>query len=658
MTSKVTCVPMLNSTYIALSAKLAHGSARNALKSRNNRAFRFPSRFFISRRSINDTCNITSLPKEYESLYTLSAGGWPHSKPLEVINRDGNRLRLSHSRGPQNKPLLDDTMFQSLEKTVSKYGDQKAVSAPSEKVSWSYKQFKEKVESLALGLLALGVSKGDRIGAWLPNTSEWIMLQYATARIGAVLVCVNPAYRAHELVHAINLTGIKGLFFQATIRTSNYVELLRAAAPGIEKHAAGRIAVAEMPSLQFLVHLEASKEDIPRNFPSQSFQSILIEPTAESEGIFAKLPPVLNTEPTNLQFTSGTTGLPKGTTLTHHNIVNNGYFVGERLGMKSTDVLVAPTPMYHCFGCVMSNIASVTHGAHVVYPAPQFNAEATLRAVHDFKATLLYGVPTMFISERALPNFDSFNLTSLRGGIMSGSPCPEVTMKMVREEMYLRDITICYGMTETSPVSTQTTVDDPIWARVETVGTVQDHVQIKIVDPETQETMPVGQKGEICTKGYSVMKGYWGNDAATQSAVKDGWMYTGDLGTMDEHGYIRIVGRNKDMISRGGEKVYPREIEEFLYQHPSIQDVQIVGVPDDRLGEEIFAWIKLKRDAKPLTTADIAEFCKNKIAHYKVPRHVKCLEPGEDFPMTVSGKIQKFILRERSLHHLVSGDAL
>jgi fatty-acyl-CoA synthase len=610
------------------------------------------------RRYFAASSNLNEFPKEYHGLYQTKGWNWPYSLPLEVQNSDGNKLALSHVRGPVTKPLLEQTMFESLEATVSKHGDRYALSVPFQQVQWTYKEFLQKVDSLALGLLALGVVAGDRVGAWIPNTSEWITLQYATARIGAILVCVNPAYRSNELVHAVNLTGLKGIVFQGSLKSSNYVELLKAAAPDIEKHQPNKLRLSEMPSLRFLIHLEASQEAIPKQFPSQLYEDILIKPTAESYSVFARLPKILPTDATNLQFTSGTTGLPKGSTLTHRNIVNNGYFVGERLGMTESDILVTPVPMYHCFGCVMSNIASVTHGAHLVYPAPQFNAEATLQAVHDFKATLLHGVPTMFITERSLPNFERFNLTSLRSGIMAGSSCPEVTMNMVRDDMYLKDITICYGMTETSPVSTQTSADDPIWARVETVGKVQDHLQVKLIDPETKETVRLGESGEICTKGYSVMQGYWGNPAASASSIQDEWMHTGDIGTMDEFGYIRVVGRNKDMISRGGEKVYPREVEEFLYTHPSIQDVQIIGVPDQRLGEEIFAWIKLKRGAKPLSVGDIASFCQNKIAHYKVPRHVQCLEPGEDFPMTVSGKIQKFILRDRATKSLVSGEAL
>lgn len=564
-------------------------------------------------------------------------------------------------------------MFETLADTTKQYGDNKALTVPFQNVAWTYQKLQERVESLALGLLALGVEPGDRIGAWLPNLSEWLTLQYATARIGAILVCVNPAYRSSELRHAVNLVGLKGLFFQGQVKTSNYVELLLDTSPTLAKYKRSIDAtrkrqapfvlpepLPEMPSLRFLVNVSLQSESIPESFPSTLYDDILIPSTHETRREFDRLPRVLNTDPTNLQFTSGTTGLPKGTTLTHRNIVNNGFFVGERLGMKPTDTLVTPLPMYHCFGCVMSNIASITHGVHLVYPAPQFNAEATLKAVQDHKATMLHGVPTMFITERALPNFESFDLSTLRTGIMSGSACPEATIQMVREDLHLRDITICYGMTETSPVSTQTFGTDPIWARVETVGQVQDHVQVKIIGTEEEgyPTLEAGEPGEICTKGYSVMKGYWGNPKATEDAIHDEWMHTGDLGTMDENGYLRIIGRRKDMISRGGEKVYPREIEEFLYSHPDIQDVQIIGIPDKRLGEEIFAWVKLKSGREPLTLEALSAFCKNKIAHYKVPRHVQCLKPGEDFPMTVSGKIQKFILRDQAIAKLGIKDKL
>ena len=580
-----------------------------------------------------------------------------------MTDRDGRVRRLAHARGGNSVPLLKKTMFETLEDTTTKYGDRKALTVPFQHVSWTYQALKENVESLALGLLALGVEPGDRIGAWMPTSSEWLTLQYATARIGAILVCVNPAYRAFELAHAVNLVGLKGLFFQGMVKSSNYIELLYETSPTLKKYKRSLDATTkrqkafllpeslpEMPSLQFLINIGMQSESIPDTFPSTLYDDILIPSTPSSRQAFDKLPPVRFSDPANLQFTSGTTGLPKGTTLTHHNIVNNGFFVGERLGMTHEDTLVTPLPMYHCFGCVMSNIASVTHGAHLVYPAPQFNAEATLKAVQENKATILHGVPTMFITERALPNFNDFDLSTLRTGIMSGSTCPEATIQMVREDLNLRDITICYGMTETSPVSTQTFGSDPVWARVETVGQVQDHIQIKIVGTEEEgwPTLEVGEAGEICTKGYSVMSGYWGNEKATEKSVIDGWMHTGDIGTMDESGFLRIIGRNKDMISRGGEKVYPREIEEFLYAHPDIQDVQIIGVPDKRLGEEIFAWVKLKADRDPLTLESLSAYCRNKIAHYKVPRYLQVLKPDEDFPMTVSGKIQKFILRDRA----------
>lgn len=635
-------------------------------------------------------------PKDYETLFKPRTTAWPERTPLEVVDRDGKPRRLSHIRGGESRPLLEKTMYETLEDTVNQHGERRALSVPFQNVHWRYVELKEKVDSLALGLLRLGVKSGDRIGAWLPNLSEWITLQYATARIGAVLVCVNPAYRASELVHAVNLVGLTGLFFQGTIKSSNYVELLTAAAPSLSKikKSSGTFGsgapsrssssassglsqsnqksnthghqtsakkrsedpfllpheLEEMPTLRFLSNVSLESSNIPETFPSSLYDDLLVPLTEESVKEFEKLPKVLNTDPTNLQFTSGTTGLPKGTTLTHRNIVNNGFFVGERLGMTHEDVLVAPVPMYHCFGCVMSNIASVTHGSHLVYPAPNFSAEATLRAVNDYAATMLHGVPTMFISERALPNFDEFNLTSLRTGIMAGSSCPQATMNMVREQMHIPEITIAYGMTETSPVSAQTSRQDPVWARVETVGQVQDHLQLKVVGNEEEgwPTLDVGLCGEILTKGYSVMSGYWGNKEATENSIVDGWMHTGDLGTIDENGYVRVIGRNKDMISRGGEKVYPREVEEFLYQHPDIQDVQIVSVPDDRLGEEIFAWVKLKAGKKPISLQDLKKYCKDKIAHYKVPRHVQCLEHGEEFPMTVSGKIQKFILRDRA----------
>jgi fatty-acyl-CoA synthase len=630
-----------------------NGSNRN-VRSRSkvqNRVSICRRKFGTDVRYIPGSSTSYGWPKEYQEIYKPFSEKWPETTPLNVVNFEGSKISLSHVKGSVSKPLIHHTMISSLESTVSQYGDRKAISVPFQNISWTYAELLKRVDSLALGLLRLGVSKGDRIGVWLPNTNEWLTLQYATARIGAILVCVNPAYRANELAHSVNLIGLKGIFFQASIKTSNYIDLLKLAAPGIEKQKVNKIHVETMPSLRFLVHISSFSELVPDSFPSTLYDDILVTSTRESLQAFEKLPKMVNTEPTNIQFTSGTTGLPKGTTLTHLNIVNNGYFVGERLGMTPDDIVVTPVPMYHCFGCVMSNIASVTHGSHLIYPAPQFNPSATLKAVNDFKATMLHGVPTMFITERALPNFSDYDLSTLRSGIMAGSSCPEVTMNMVRNEMHLKDITICYGMTETSPVSIQTATDDPIWARVETVGRIHDHLEVKLINGEGQ-TVPTGQTGEILTKGYSIMQGYWGNDVATEKSVIDGWMHTGDLGTMDEQGYVRVIGRNKDMISRGGEKVYPREVEEFLYQHPSIQDVQIVGVPDSRLGEELFAWIKLKSGHSPLTVSDIAEFCRNKISHYKIPRYVECIAPEDDFPMTVSGKIQKFILRERSIKSL------
>ena len=588
-------------------------------------------------------------PSGYGRLYRPATDHWPELSPLEVLDAHGARHSISHVKGPVSQPLLSYTMFELLENAVKLHGDKLALSAPFQGVKWTYKELLDQVESLALGLvLRLGLSKGDRVGVWLPNTSEWLLLQFACARIGAILVCVNPAYRAHELQHAIDLVGAKALFFQASIKSSNYVDLLKSICPTLDTQKKGEVLMPQMTSLRYLVHIREQSELIPPTFPSMSFEEILVKPTKETREAFKDILPITNTEPTNVQFTSGTTGLPKGTTLTHRNIVNNGYFVGERLGMNPGDTLVTPVPMYHCFGCVMSNIAAISHGVQLVYPAPQFNAQATLKAVHDHKASILYGVPTMFITERALPNFAEYDLSSLRTGILAGSTCPEVTMNMVRDDMHMKDVTICYGMTETSPVSLQTARNDPVWARVETVGRVQDHLEVKLIDP-SGNTVPLGQSGEICTKGYSVMQGYWGNDQATKSSIVDGWMHTGDLGTMDTEGYVRIIGRNKDMISRGGEKVYPREVEEFLYQHPSIQDVQIVGVPDERLGEQLFAWVKLRTGKPALTADDIALFCKNEIAHYKIPKYVQCLAQGEEFPMTVSGKIQKFILKDKAV---------
>jgi len=536
-------------------------------------------------------------------------------------------VELAYARGEDNPPLLTETIGQTLARTTQAYGENLAlVDAPSGR-TWTYREFRTEVLALAAGLLRHGVGKGDRIGLWAPNRPEWVITQYATAEIGAILVNLNPAYRQNELDYALNQSGTSMVLAAERYKDSDYKGMLDAARP-------------TAPQLREVICFGTPEWDELLTHPSDD------ELAAVAQGASTLHPD----DPINIQYTSGTTGFPKGATLTHSNISNNGYLVGELLAYTESDRIAIPVPFYHCFGMVMGNLAATSHGAAMVIPSPTFDPEAALRAVADYRCTSLYGVPTMFIAELALLDHaepDQFDLSSLRTGIMAGSPCPEHVMRQVVERMHMGEVSICYGMTETSPVSCQTRVDDPLELRVGTVGRVGPHLEIKVIDPITGDTLPRGETGEFCTRGYSVMDGYWNEPEKTAEALDaDGWMHTGDLAVMDPNSYVRITGRIKDMVIRGGENIYPREIEEFLYTHPDILDAQVIGVPDERYGEELMAWVQLRDGVADLTADDIREFATGKIARHKIPRYVHVVK---EFPMTVTGKVRKVAMREESV---------
>jgi fatty-acyl-CoA synthase len=487
--------------------------------------------------------------------------------------------------------------------------------------------------------VALGLLPGERVGIWSPNNAEWVVTQFATAKAGLILVNINPAYRLTELEYALNKVGCRALITATAFKTSDYIDLLTTLAPELASARPGRLSLAKLPKLEIAIQIGASTAP-----GFIAFDSIYTMGAAAHRAHLAELAPKLQfDEPINIQFTSGTTGAPKGATLTHHNILNNGFFIGEAMKLTPQDKLCIPVPLYHCFGMVLGNLACTTHGTAMVYPGEGFDPLATLQTVADERCTGLHGVPTMFIAQLEHPEFANFDLSSLRTGIMAGAPCPIEVMRRCMSQMHLSEITIAYGMTETSPVSTQTTTDDPVARRTSTVGRVHPHVEVKIIDAEGR-IVPPGTPGELSTRGYSVMLGYWDDPERTGQAIDAArWMHTGDLATMDDEGYVNIVGRIKDMVIRGGENIYPREIEEFLYRHPKIQDVQVFGIPDPRFGEELCAWIKI-RAGESLTPDEVREFCRDQIAHYKVPRHIRFVD---EFPMTVTGKMQKFIMREQ-----------
>ena len=535
-------------------------------------------------------------------------------------------MTSSYASGISATPLLGDTIGANLDRTIARFGDRDALVDCATGRRWTYAQFGTDVDTIALGLLDLGVDKGDRVGIWAPNCPEWTLLQYASAKIGAILVNVNPAYRSHEVGYALRQSGCRLLVSAESFKTSDYVGMLKEVRE-------------DLPDLEGVIYLGSDQWDTLAEHGDSIPMHRLHEREAE----------LSFDDPINIQYTSGTTGYPKGATLSHHNILNNGFFVGELCNYTEQDRVCIPVPFYHCFGMVMGNLGATTHGACMVIPAPGFDPALTLQAVQDERCTSLYGVPTMFIAELGVPDFAAYDLSSLRTGIMAGSPCPVEVMKRVIDEMGAREITICYGMTETSPVSTQTRGDDDLERRTATVGTVHPHVEVCVVDPVSGLPVPCGETGELCTRGYSVMLGYWNDEERTRESIdRAGWMHTGDLATMDADGYVSIVGRIKDMVIRGGENVYPREIEEFLYTHPAVADVQVIGVPDARYGEELCAWITIRPGAT-LDEATVQAYCRERLAHFKVPRYVLFVE---EFPMTVTGKVQKFKMREESTRRL------
>jgi fatty-acyl-CoA synthase len=540
-------------------------------------------------------------------------------------------MALAQDAGPKDVPLLHETIGDNLARTVARYPDREALVVPYQEVRLTYAEFAVEVDRVARGLLALGVTQGDRIGIWSPNNAEWVLVQYATARIGAILVNINPAYRTSELEYALNQSECRLLISAPKFLSSDYRKMVNEVAPAV-------------PALERTLYLESEDWD-------QLLAGADSVPQADLEAAAAALNP---DDPINIQYTSGTTGFPKGATLSHVNILNNGFFTGEMCRYTPEDRVCVPVPFYHCFGMVLGNLACTTHGATIVVPGARFLPDEVLKTVSDERCTSLYGVPTMFIAALEHPDVAKSDLSHLRTGIMAGSPCPVEVMKRVISEFNMTDVTIAYGMTETSPVSTQTAPDDDIERRVATVGRIHPHVEVKIVDPESGRTLERGESGELCTAGYSVMLGYWNDPDRTAEAIDaGGWMHTGDLATMDAAGYVNIVGRIKDMIIRGGENVYPREIEEFLYTHPDVVDAQVIGVPDLKFGEEIMAWVKL-RDGSELTDGELTEFCKGKIAHFKVPRYFRFVP---EFPMTVTGKVQKFRMRELAIDDLGLADA-
>jgi fatty-acyl-CoA synthase len=534
---------------------------------------------------------------------------------------------LSYSSGESATPLLGDTIGGNFDVTVAQFADREALVDRPAGRRWTYAELAADVEALALGLLAMGIGKGDRVGIWAPNCAEWTLTQYATAKIGAILVNINPAYRTRELEFVLNQSGTRLLVAAERLKSSDYVAMIAEVRPrcaGLE-----HVVIIGSPDWQALL-------DRGRQLERSVLDRIVLD----------------TDDPINIQYTSGTTGFPKGATLSHHNILNNGFFVGELCHYTQADRICIPVPFYHCFGMVMGNLAATSHGSCMVIPAPSFDPVATLEAVQAERCTSLYGVPTMFIAELSAPGFADYDLSSLRTGIMAGSPCPVEVMKQVMSRMSMPEVSICYGMTETSPVSTQTRSDDSLDRRVSTVGRVGPHLEVKVIDPATGLTVPRGTPGELCTRGYSVMVGYWEQPDKTAEAVDTArWMHTGDLAVMDEDGYLAITGRIKDMVIRGGENIYPREIEEFLYTHPDILDAQVIGVPDAVYGEELMAWIRLRPGAEPLTAESLRAFCSGQLAHYKIPRYVHLVE---EFPMTVTGKVRKVEMRERSVEILGS----
>jgi fatty-acyl-CoA synthase len=553
-------------------------------------------------------------------------------------------LAQSYVHGASEKPLIGETIGALLDRIALSAPDAPALVARHQAIRWTYRELRERADDFAAGLIALGLEPGERIGIWSPNNSEWVLTQFATAKAGLILVNINPAYRVHELEYVLNKVGCRALILSPGFKGNDYIASLRELAPELDGATPGRLKASRLPHLEIVIRLGAEKTAGALNFADVAGPAS----EAQREALAAREKTLQFDDPINIQFTSGTTGAPKGATLTHHNILNNGYFIGEAMRLTQADRLCIPVPYYHCFGMVLGNLACVTHGACMVSPSEGFEPLATLQAVAEERCTGLHGVPTMFIAILGHPDFERFDLTSLRTGIMAGSPCPVEVMRNVVARMHMSEVTIAYGMTETSPVSFQSACDDPQERRVSTVGRIHPHIEVKIVDTDGR-IVPPGVPGELLTRGYSVMRGYWGDPEGTARAIDDArFMHTGDLATIDAEGYCNIVGRLKDVVIRGGENIYPREVEEFLYTHAAIADVQTFGVPDHHYGEQLCAWIKLKEGAA-LNEMEVIAFCKANIAHYKAPKYVRFVQ---EFPMTVTGKVQKFVMREKMIEEL------
>lgn len=545
---------------------------------------------------------------------------------------------LSYTRGQQDRPLLVKTIGRAFDEAVDKYGHREALVVKDQQIRYSWYELAEQVNACAKALLAIGLMPGDRVGIWSPNNAQWCVTQFATAKIGVILVNINPAYRVAELEYALNQSSCKWLIISNEFKKSNYYSMIKTLAPEISQNAPGELQAEKLPHLKGVISLDKEAGEGVLAWP-QLFELGARIDNDLMQSIGEKLQ---FDDPINIQYTSGTTGMPKGATLSHYNILNNGYMVGASQGLTEKDRMVIPVPLYHCFGMVMGNLGCLTHGTTMIYPSAAFDPALTLQAVAEEKATVLYGVPTMFIALLESPLLKQLSLSSLRTGIMAGSTCPIEVMKKVITDLHMEGVQIAYGMTETSPVSIQTAADDSLEHRVSTVGRTQPHLETKIIDNEGR-IVPRGEVGELCTRGYSVMLGYWNNPEATQESIDAaGWMRTGDLATMDVNGYVQIVGRNSDMIIRGGENIYPREIEEFLYTHEALADVQVIGIPDQQYGEEVVAWVKLNPQGNA-SPNELIEFCRSSIAHFKVPKHIFIVD---EFPMTISGKIQKFRMRE------------
>ena len=550
-------------------------------------------------------------------------------------------LTQSYYCGASTTQIIYETIGGFFDRVANEHPNNPALVLRHQNVDWTYSELQQRVDQLAAGLISLGIEPGDRVGIWGPNSAEWVLTQLATAKMGAIMVCINPAYRLYELEYALNKVECKALITDEQFKTSDYLGMLNTLASELEQCVPGQLDAAKLPHLKHVIRMGTEKS--PGMF---NFDDICAGASADDFSVLADLQGKLKPDDAiNIQFTSGTTGNPKGATLSHCNILNNGYLTGEAMRLTPSDKLCIPVPLYHCFGMVLAVLACISHGSTMVFPGEAFDPEQTLQTVQDEQCTALHGVPTMFITELDHPNFRRFDLSSLRTGIMAGAPCPVEVMKRVISEMHMQDILIAYGQTELSPINNMTLPDDSLERRTETVGRAMPWVEIKIID-EAGHVVPVGQKGEICTRGYSVMQGYWNDQEKTAETIDaSGWLHSGDIATMDASGYVRIVGRIKDMIIRGGENIYPREVEEFLYQHPAISEVQVFGIPDEKMGEEVCAWIQLNEGAD-LTADDVKAYCKDQITHFKVPRHIRFVS---EYPMTVTGKIQKFVMRDEML---------